>query len=175
MRFVKRDSFVRVCLTLKDTQLALRVGTLRLQEALRMHLKDRLGRHSLKSHVFGCECEIAVCKHLKLPWSESVNVFNVGDIGDDIQVRGTKYVFDSGIQKGYSCLKTVEKDDREWKCVLVVPTKRDNLLTIIGWRYSKDFRDAKWKRDPNKLGKPAYFLPWTMTYPIQTMPLGEGP
>jgi hypothetical protein len=104
-------------------------------------------------HVTGAASEIAVAKALNRYWS---NPFSdapelsktAADVGERIQVRGTKY------QNGSLLLHPQDVDDHWF--VLVVGELPN--LNVVGGILGKDGKQQRWWQERVK-GRPCYFVP----------------
>lgn len=112
-----------------------------------------------ESDIEGAIAELAVCKALKIYWHGSINTFKGADAGT-LQVRWTKY------PDGH----LVVRNGDSGADIFVLVTGRVPDFSVIGWIRGTDAKNDKYRKDPNNLGKPAWFVPQSDLRTIAELP-----
>jgi hypothetical protein len=108
--------------------------------------KEQYEGQLLLMHQLAACSEMACAKILNSYYSHTVNTFHVADIGKDIEVRFSN----TGNLK-------VREDDND----VFIHAMSGNLeeFTWHGFVWSEDAKIKEYYKDPNNVGKPAYFIP----------------
>lgn len=156
---------MRVILTDEEMLECAKDGALRLINALSAR---RTGAHGFnRDHerwqidIEGVATERAAAKALGLPYTATVGELDTdeGDIGPDLQVRGTKY--------GTGSLLVHDRDHDHHKFILV--TGIYGNYDVRGWIFARDGKDKKlWKEYK---GRGAYWVPQKLLHPLDTLEL----
>lgn len=101
---------------------------------------------SAARHLIGARSELAVAKALNLFWAGSLDTFKNADIGNTLQVRGTRY------KDG--CLLIREGDNPEHRYLLAIGDSA--RWWVAGWLPGYECRRDDWKRAPG--GRPATWM-----------------
>jgi hypothetical protein len=109
--------------------------------------RDHLTR--IQQEILGACGEMAVCKHLGLFWTPSVNTFHhEPDIPPDIEVRSTDRL------DGSLIVRDNDPPDRRYFLV----TGKPPSLLVVGFISGHEARKDEWVRDPHG-HRPAWFVP----------------
>ena len=100
-----------------------------------------------------CIAEALVADWLGLPWNDAL-VDNLSqkppDVGDDIEVRWTKYV-------GNGHLLAHETDNSKWYLVLVWGELPD--MEVKGWTVGSSAKQQRFRRNPKARSRDDYWVP----------------
>ena len=136
-----RQEFGKVQLSPEEYKRAFEVAKLRNDGAIADGKKSRnTDEEDLAIHQYGCCSEIAACKALKLPWSESVGIYhNTGtyDIEElECEVRS--------IEKYHSNLLIKRSDRNLYQNFLLIYGSPSDLFNweVIGYLDKEDVQDA---------------------------------
>jgi len=158
------ESGIKVSLTPKEHYQAEQIGSLRYEENIKKNItcqnnppKDWRERRMKQGSV----AERAVSKALGYPW-KGKGVHGEPDVGDDIEVKCTKY------PDGKLIVQKHTPDDL--KCILVIGVKLN--YTLVGWMMSQDAKQKKYLWKPNgEQGREAYFVPQSDLRPCSELEL----
>ena len=103
----------------------------------------------MQDEIVGACGEIALCKHMKMFWSPSVNTFHaIPDVGSNIEVRATDQ------ENGSLIVRDNDADDRWY----ILVTGEPPTMTIRGRIKGSAAKQTQFLRDPHSL-RPAWFVP----------------
>jgi hypothetical protein len=156
---------VRIALTDEEMAMGAAAGCARLINALS---KRRVGAHGFNRNyerwqidVEGVLTEAAAAKALNLPYTPCVGELDtlLGDIGPNLQVRGTKY------SSGSLLVHDKDQDDH----IFILVTGIYGVYDIRGWIKAKDGKLKKlWKEYKNR---GAYWVPQDRLKPMSELVL----
>ena len=138
------------------------IGTARNSEAEKSNREpDWKDGTELKNHIDGACAEILCAKILNVYYTPRINTFKRADIGKRIEVRSTK--------SDWYGVKVKESDDDD-RVVIGFRKVDATHFDVLGWIYAKDAKRKKWRRDPGKRNRFAYFVPQDRLQSMETLP-----
>lgn len=141
------DEWITRCsikLSPDDMAWATEVGKRRRYEGRRLGLSNATGyggNASFETDIDGACYEIGYCRWAKVDWPARINTFHQADVGDDIQIRGTR------LHNG--CLILRKEDPTSHIYWLLVGTPPD--LFVIGHIKGVDGMKPEWLKLTNGL------------------------
>jgi hypothetical protein len=156
----------RIVVTLTDDEdrFARGVARDRQSQNLKQGNHDRFGadpENGWTLHIRGCLGEMAVAKHLGLPWNGNLGNYRAHDVGP-YEVRTAQ----PGLHRRL-ILHDRDHDDRPYIHVISDHAGRYHL---IGWLYGREGKRREWWIDPSRAGRHAYFVPNASLRPMNTLP-----
>jgi hypothetical protein len=121
----------------------------RLDDAKRVHAKDRFGTDSEQSHYWGALGEIAFAKAINREWTCTSRTWAARDVG--------RYEIRS-VPPGTSAYIKAKANDPDRRAIAVVIFASEAEANVAGWITAEDVRRLGSLEDPGNRGAPAYFL-----------------
>lgn len=141
-----------VVLTISEIQIAATIGATRQIESMRQGLKDSHGYNGNETwdvHIEGAAAELAFCKFRGRYWNAPVNNFKEADVGQNVQVRATKY------NNGSLIVRKGDNDDHYY----ILLTGRVPNFRVVGWITGAEAKNPDWLETKGNSREPAYFVP----------------
>jgi hypothetical protein len=144
-------------------------GTVGLRRRIKSMLDNRhdndrdKGADKWQIDIEGAMAELAAAKALGMYWPATVDTFKGPDIGDDIQVRWTKY------NDGRLLYRNADSTDEYY----VLVTGCAPGYEVRGWILGAHARRDEWADNPGGMGR-AYFVPQSHLQPISDLRVMKG-
>lgn len=147
-----------------DVQYGVRIGKMRQANNVSNGRSDAHGfrGNGEALHVAGSLAELAVARHLDLPWSEYVeDPFSLeADVGESLQIRSTSH---------RSGRLIVHQGDPDEAVFILVIALAEDQYGIAGGIRGRRAKDPAWWTDPTGKNRPAFFVPQTALRPLDPL------